>query len=145
MLFLWGHLFPWGVLVLLKFSQSSSELTKAWSSGATECRVWLGNCNVKVWKSTEHKLQNIWPSLKFAEIQEYIPVLGFKDRVYALSGVLCCSYRMNSSYLPLSVTSWWSAAKSLCHLLFQALMTVTIGDRLDKALSSQEQCLKPLG
>ena len=28
-----------GVLVFLKFGQFSSELTKTWSSGATECRV----------------------------------------------------------------------------------------------------------
>ena len=38
---------------------------KTWSSGATECRAWIGNCNVKVWKSTEHKLHKIWHSLKF--------------------------------------------------------------------------------
>ena len=56
---------PWGVLVLLKFWQFTSKLTKTWSSGATECRVWIGNCNVKVWKSTEHKLHKIWRSLKF--------------------------------------------------------------------------------
>ena len=56
---------PWGVLVFLKFEQFSSELTKTWSSGATECGVWIGNCNAKVWKSTEHKLHNIWRSLKF--------------------------------------------------------------------------------
>ena len=56
---------PWGVLVLLKFWQFSNELTKTWSSGTTECRVWIGNCNVKVWKSTEHKLHKIWCSLKF--------------------------------------------------------------------------------
>ena len=55
----------WDVLVFLKFGQFSSELTKTWSSGATECRVWIGNCNVKVWKSTEHKLHKIWRSLKF--------------------------------------------------------------------------------
>ena len=49
-----------GVLVFLKFGQFSSELTKTWSSGATECGVWIGNCNAKVWKSTEHKLHKIW-------------------------------------------------------------------------------------
>ena len=56
---------PRGVLVFLKFGQCSSELTKTWSSGATEYGVWIGNCNVKVWKSTEHKLHKIWHSLKF--------------------------------------------------------------------------------
>ena len=56
-----------GVLVLLKFWQFSSELTKTWSSGTTECRVWIGNCNVKVWKFTEHKLHNIWHSVKFQQ------------------------------------------------------------------------------
>ena len=55
---------PWGVLVLLKFWQFSSEFTKTWSSGATECGVWIGNCNVKVWKSTEHKLHKTWRSLE---------------------------------------------------------------------------------
>ena len=54
-----------GVLVFLKFAQFSSELTKTWSSGATECRVWIGNCNVKVWKSTKHKPHKTWRSLKF--------------------------------------------------------------------------------
>ena len=38
---------------------------KLGSSGPSECRVWIGNCNVKVCKSTEHKLHNIWRSLKF--------------------------------------------------------------------------------
>ena len=61
-----------GVLVLLKFWRFSSELTKTWSSGATECRVWIGNCNVKVWKSTEHKLHNIWRSVKFQQ-NEHTP------------------------------------------------------------------------
>ena len=54
-----------GCARLLKFWQFSSELTKTWSSGTTECRVWIGNCNVKVWKSTEHKLHKIWRSLIF--------------------------------------------------------------------------------
>ena len=57
----------WGVLILLKFWQFSSELTKTWSSCATEHRVWIGNCNFKVWKSTEHKLHNIWHSVKFQQ------------------------------------------------------------------------------
>ena len=56
---------PWFVLVLLKFGQFSSELTKTGSSGATECGVWIGNCNVKVWKCTQHKLHKIWRSLEF--------------------------------------------------------------------------------
>ena len=43
----------------------SSELTKSGSSGATECRVWIGSFNVKVWKSTEHKLYKMWRSLQF--------------------------------------------------------------------------------
>ena len=64
----------WGVLVFLKFAQFSSELTKTWSSSATECGVWIGNCNVKVWKSTEHKLHNIWRSLKFQQ-NEHTPAM----------------------------------------------------------------------
>ena len=42
-----------------RFAEIWSELTKSWSSGATEFWVWIGNCNVKVWKSTEQKLHNI--------------------------------------------------------------------------------------
>ena len=56
-----------------RFTENLSELTKTWSSGATECRVWIGNCNVKVWKSTEHKLHNIWRSVKFQQ-NEHTPV-----------------------------------------------------------------------
>ena len=44
------------------------------SSGATECGVWIGNCNVKVWKSTEHKLHKIWHSLKFKQ-NEHTPAM----------------------------------------------------------------------
>ena len=86
----------WGVLILLKFwlfsseltktwefschrmpgcarfAEIWSELTKTWSSGATEFWVWIGNCNVKVWKSTEDKLHNIWRSVKF-EQNEHTP------------------------------------------------------------------------
>ena len=63
---------PRGVLVFLKFWQFWSELTKTWSSGATECGVWIGNLNIKVWKSTEHKLHNIWRSVKFQQ-NEHTP------------------------------------------------------------------------
>ena len=55
-----------------RFAEILSELTKTWSSGATECGVWIGNCNVKVWKSTEHKLHKIWRSLKFQQ-NEHTP------------------------------------------------------------------------
>ena len=55
------------MLVFLKFGHFSCELKETWSSGATECGVWIGNCNVKVWKSTEHKLHNIWRSVKFQQ------------------------------------------------------------------------------
>ena len=41
---------------------------KIGSLGATESEVWIGNFNVKVWKSTEHKLHKIWRSLKFGKI-----------------------------------------------------------------------------
>ena len=71
----------WGVPVFIKFGQFSSELTKTWSSGATKCGVWIGNCNVKVWKSTEHKLQKMWCWLKFQMTQRYSsPLSKFKDR-----------------------------------------------------------------
>ena len=55
-----------------RFTENLSELTKTWSSGATECGVWIGNCNVEVWKSTEHKLHNIWRSVKFQQ-NEHTP------------------------------------------------------------------------
>ena len=41
---------------------------KTWSSGATEFGVWIDNCNVKVWKSTEDKLHKIWNSKYFSQI-----------------------------------------------------------------------------
>ena len=51
-----------------RFAEIACELTKAWSSGATEFWVWIGNCNVKVWKSTEDKLHKIWNSKYFSQI-----------------------------------------------------------------------------
>ena len=65
---------PGGVCVqgCARFAEILSELTKTWSSGTTECGVWIGNCNVKVWKFTEHKLHNIWPSVKFQQ-NEHTP------------------------------------------------------------------------
>ena len=54
------------MLVLLKFWQFSSELTKTFS-GNTESRVWIGTCNVNVWKSTKHKVHKIWRSLTFLQ------------------------------------------------------------------------------
>ena len=48
-----------------RFVEIASELTKTWSSGFTEFGVWIGNCNVKVWKSTEDKLHKIWNSKFF--------------------------------------------------------------------------------
>ena len=43
---------------------------KSWSSGATECRVWIGNCNIKF---TEHKLHKTWRSTQFKQ-NEQTPV-----------------------------------------------------------------------
>ena len=51
-----------------RFAEIASELTKTWSSGATEFGVWIGNCNVKVRKSTEDKLHKIWNSKYFSQI-----------------------------------------------------------------------------
>ena len=51
-----------------RFAKIASELTKTWSSGATEFWAWIGNCNVKVWKSTEDKLHKIWNSKYFSQI-----------------------------------------------------------------------------
>ena len=36
--------YQWLVLGCARFAKILSELTKTWSSGATECRVWMGNC-----------------------------------------------------------------------------------------------------
>ena len=61
----------WGVLVLLKFEWTHKNL----ESGATECGVWIGNCNVKVWKSNEHKLHNIWRSVKFQQNEHTLALM----------------------------------------------------------------------
>ena len=53
------------VLVFLKFWHFSCELEETESLGATESEVWIGNFNVKAWKTTAHKLHKIWGSLKF--------------------------------------------------------------------------------
>ena len=55
----WGESLSGSVLVLLKFQVNSQ---RSWSSGTTKFWVWIGNCNVKVWKSTEHKLHKMWNS-----------------------------------------------------------------------------------
>ena len=61
----------WVVLVSLKFWHFSPERTQTWSLGATESEVWIGNLNVKAWKTTKHKLHKSWRSLKFCKkIQE---------------------------------------------------------------------------
>ena len=52
----------------VRFAEIASELTKAWRSGATEFEVWIGDCNVKVWKPTEDKLHKIWNSKYFSQI-----------------------------------------------------------------------------
>ena len=57
-----------GALGCARFTEIASELTKTASSGATEFGVWIGNCNVKVWKSTEDKLHKIWNSKYFSQI-----------------------------------------------------------------------------
>ena len=56
-----------GVLVLLKFWYFSPESAETWSLGAAESEVWIGCFSVKAWKTTEHKLHKIWPSLKFCK------------------------------------------------------------------------------
>ena len=57
-----------GVLVSwnLDIFHVNSKETESW--GATEIKVWIGNFNVKVWKTTEHKVHKIWHSLKFCKI-----------------------------------------------------------------------------
>ena len=58
------------------------NLQKNWSSGATESGVWIGNCNVKWWKSTEHKLHKIWCSTQFQQ-NEHTPTLSFQ-KIFAI-------------------------------------------------------------
>ena len=53
-----------GVLVLLKVLHFLLKCAKTGSLGATESEVWIGNFNVKAWKTTEHKLHEICRSLK---------------------------------------------------------------------------------
>ena len=54
--------------LLLIFLNFSPECAENWSTGATESEVWIGNFNVKAWKTTEYKLHKIWCSLKFFKI-----------------------------------------------------------------------------
>ena len=97
------------------------------SSGATECRVWIGNCNVKVWKSTEHKLHNIWRSVKFRQnehtpencpnlIKTSTPLEELSHQIYTFRSVLFFFIKMELfnfergagnflSYLPFSTTT----------------------------------------
>ena len=56
------------VLVFLNFWHFSPECTQTGSLGTTESEVWIGNLNVKARKTTEHKLNKIWRSLKFCII-----------------------------------------------------------------------------
>ena len=56
-----------GVLLFLKFGHFSCELKETGSLGGTESEVWIGNFNVKAWKTTDHKLHKIWPSLKILQ------------------------------------------------------------------------------
>ena len=53
------------ILVLVNFSPECAETG---CLGATESEVWIGNFNVKAWKTTEHKLHKIWCSLKVCKI-----------------------------------------------------------------------------
>ena len=63
------------------FAEILSELTKTWSSGATNCRLCIGNCNVNVWKSTEHKLHKIWRSLNCQQ-NEHTPANEWLINLY---------------------------------------------------------------
>ena len=55
------------VFVFLKFWHFSPERKETGSLGATGSEVWIGNFNVKAWKTTKHKLHKIWRSLKFCK------------------------------------------------------------------------------
>ena len=53
------------MLVLPNFPHLSAECTETGSANITQSRVWIGNFNVKAWKTTKHKLHKIWRSLSF--------------------------------------------------------------------------------
>ena len=57
--------FTWDVLILLNFWHVLPERTQTWGLGTTESEVWIGNFNVKTWKTTKHEFHKIWRSLKF--------------------------------------------------------------------------------
>ena len=63
---------PWGELVLVKFEVNSQKLG---GQAPQNFLVWIGNCNVKVWKSTEEKLHNTWRTVKI-ERNEHTPALS---------------------------------------------------------------------
>ena len=71
-----GYYRPRVCSFLLKFWQFSSELTKTWSSGATECRVWIGNCNVKEIQENEHTPQRSWGKVIFSQASVILSTWG---------------------------------------------------------------------
>ena len=80
----------WAVLVLLKFEVNSQK------QKLTEFLVWIGNCDVKVRKSTEEKLHKIWNSNFFAKIQENEHTPGLVKRSLTIFIQLACSAQLFS-------------------------------------------------
>ena len=113
-----------------RFAEILSEHTKTWSSGVTECRVWIGNCNVKVWKSTEHKLYNIWRSVKFQQ-NEHTP--GSIITRVLTAGIACVQNDWTRSTLEQPWTAVYTPLRIHTHLTYHVIhmmyMSPTIHDR----------------
>ena len=105
-----------------RFAENLSELTKTWSSGATECGVWIGNCNVKVWKSTEHKLHKIWRSVQFQQ-NEHTP--GSREK---LQNLLELKYSEHFHILCLKFIAWAIAVGNSLIYLFECDIITSKGN-----------------
>ena len=96
----------------------SSELTKTWSLGATEFWVGIGNCNVKVWKSTEDKLHKIWNSKYFCQKNsENEHTLVFPRRGTNLS--------RNFPFERINRLQCYELTRRYSHLLFTQILPLT--------------------
>ena len=70
------------MLVLLKLGHFSMWTQRNWEFRRHRNEVWIGNFNVKAWKTTEHKLHKIWRSTKilhkFRKTSTPQVILGYK-------------------------------------------------------------------
>ena len=99
-----------------RFAEIWSELTKNWRSGATEFGVWVDNCNVKMWISTEQKLHNFWRSANF-ERNEHTPgVIKVTLQSKVSSGKKRSNIQANE-HIPGMCSICWFVCKILCTLI----------------------------